>query len=96
MQFLGVRLKAEKRGVRFRAGIAGEEGNQEFAGLDIWAVGERVGGDRLSQFVLGAEDDFGAEAELALDCVLDLLCQRAEFFSFVWNLVPKMTLPLWT
>jgi len=76
MDFLRIGFEAEERGARVGAGLGGQEGDQDFAGLKVAAAREWAGGDGLPQFTGRAEDDVGSALEGVLDRTLNLLRQR--------------------
>lgn len=78
MNFFGAGVDVAKFGVSFWSGIASQETDEEFAGMDVAAFGEGVSRDDIAQFTGCAVNDAGAKAEFAFDGFFDAFRKRGE------------------
>ena len=53
------------------AGVGGEKCDEQFAGVDVFALGERVSSDDFAEIFCGAQDCVGLEAEFFVDSGLE-------------------------
>src|ERR1019366_9541020 len=75
-QLLGFGLEAKELLANCRAGIAGQEGDEQLAGLDAAPLCERISCDRASQIGSGPQNYRRTKTKAPLDCLFDPLGQR--------------------
>lgn len=90
MHFFRAGVEGPKFGAGFRSRITSQETDEEFAGMNIAAPGERVSRDDVAEFVGRAVNDAGTKAEFAFDGFLDCSGNAVSLRSRV----QKTTLPL--
>ena len=79
MQLFGCEFLRLEGSTRSVAGIAGQKGDEKFAGLDVGASCEGISGDDTVKFGRSAKNDVGAAGEFLFDAGLDALGYYIEF-----------------
>jgi hypothetical protein len=80
VELFRIALYLEEIRAGLRAGFIGKEDDEDFAGIEVAAGGERGVGDDVAEFGDGTEEDVRTKTEFPVDGILDAFGEESEIF----------------